>query len=312
MRAHPADVSDLGEISRSVLVLRAAGLKPRLGSRDLVRSLVRKQRKDGSFAARVNTTSFALLALRAAGRARGSRPVRRAADWLAGQANPDGGFNFGGAGGPSGVDDTGAAVQALAAGGRRRAAVTKRAAGWLAGKQNPDGGFPLQPGGASNAQSTAWAIQGLLAAGRDPAKVHRDGSRDPLAYLRSLTSASGEVRYSRTSKQTPVWVTGQAVMALARKPLPLAPVPRRARTAAAPAATPVPTATPASTATPKPRATPVPQRRRLRANARPAAAPPPAPVLALVAATSSPARAHAAGEVAGLVAALISPAAPRI
>jgi hypothetical protein len=239
--------------------------------------------------------------------------VRRAADWLASQANPDGGFNFGGAGGPSGVDDTGAAVQALAAAGRRRAPVTAGAARWLAGQQNPDGGFPLQPGGASNAQSTAWAIQGLLAAGRDPAKLHRDGSRDPLAYLRSLTSASGEVRYSRTSRQTPVWVTGQAVMALARKPLPLAPVRRRAaRTAAAPAATPVPTATPAPTATPRPRSTPVPERRRLRANAHPAVAPPPAPVLAIVAATSSPARAHAAGEMAGLVAALVSPAGPRI
>ena len=87
---------------------------------------------------------------------------------------------------------------------------------------------------SSNAQSTAWAIQGLLAAGRDPAKV-RARSRDPLAYLRSLTSASGEVRYSRTSRQTPVWVTAQAVMALARKPLPLKPVARARRAAAAPA-----------------------------------------------------------------------------
>jgi len=32
--------------------------------------------------------------------------------------------------------------------------------------QNRDGGFPSQPGEDSNAQSTAWAVQGLLAAGR--------------------------------------------------------------------------------------------------------------------------------------------------
>jgi hypothetical protein len=35
------------------------------------------------------------------------------------------------------------------------------------------------------------------------------------------------VRYSRTSAQTPVWVTAQALMALERKPLPIAPVKRR-------------------------------------------------------------------------------------
>jgi hypothetical protein len=132
------------------------------------------------------------------------------------------------------------------AAGRKRTKTVARAARFLVRRQNADGGFPLVPGGESNAQSTAWAVQGLLAAGRDPAKVRR--SRDPLAYLRSLTSASGEVRYSRTSRQTPVWVTAQAVMALARKPLPLKPV-ARAHRAAAPAA-PAPaaraTATPAS------------------------------------------------------------------
>ena len=34
--------------------------------------------------------------------------------------------------------------------------------------------------GPSNAQSTAWAVQGLIAAGRDPARVRRGGSRSPL------------------------------------------------------------------------------------------------------------------------------------
>jgi energy-coupling factor transport system substrate-specific component len=314
LRAHPADVSDLGEISRSVLVLRAAGLPPRLGSRDLERELVGKQRGNGSWAGRVNTTSFAVLALRAAGRSRSSRPVRRAAAWLSGQAGDDGGFNFSGGGGPSGVDDTGAALQALGAAGRRRAPVTVRAARWMVEQQNPDGGFPLLPGGASNAQSTAFAIQGLLAAGRDPAKVRRGGSRDPLAYLRSLTAASGEVRYSRTSRQTPVWVTGQAVMALARKVLPIRPVKRRTAKAAAPAPTPAPTATPAPAAAPAPAATPLPAatprpaKRRLHAGAArrvAAAPPPPAPVVALVAATATPSRAYAAGRTAGAIAAAL-------
>jgi energy-coupling factor transport system substrate-specific component len=226
IRAHAGELNDLGEVNRTILVLVAAGLEPRIGGRDLERELAGAQRPNGSFAGRVNTTAFAVLALRAAGRSRQSRPVRRAATWIAGQANTDGGFNFAGRGGPSGVDDTGAALQALGAAGRRASAVARRAVRFLERNQAADGGFALIPGGPSNAQSTAWAVQGLLAAGRDPATVRRNGSRDPMSYLRSLTAPSGEVRYSRTSRQTPVWVTAQAVMALSRKPLPLAAVPR--------------------------------------------------------------------------------------
>jgi energy-coupling factor transport system substrate-specific component len=75
-----------------------------------------------------------------------------------------------------------------------------------------------------------------VAAGRDPDAVRRAGSRSPLAFLRSLTTPDGSVRYSRTSAQTPVWVTGQALAALQRRALPLAPVPRRPRGRAASAA----------------------------------------------------------------------------
>ena len=83
----------------------------------------------------------------------------------------------------------------------------------------------------SNAQSTAWAVQGLIAAGRDPARLRRGGARSPLAYLRSLVGPDGAVRYSRTSTQTPVWVTAQVLTALAGKALPVAPAPRERRAA---------------------------------------------------------------------------------
>jgi hypothetical protein len=148
--------------------------------------------------------------------------MRKAASFIAGQANRDGGFNFDGRGGQSGVDDTGAAVQALVVAGRRRTTTVRRAVGFLFAQQNPDGGFPLVPGAGSNAQSTSWAIQGLIAAGRHPSRVRRRGSRTPVEYLRTLVTGSGAVRYSRTSAQTPVWVTAQALAALAGKPFPLA------------------------------------------------------------------------------------------
>ncbi len=228
IRANAAALKgDLGERTRTILALRAAGASARrVGGRDLVAELLRAQERNGSFAGRVNTTAFALLALRAAGRPASSAAVRDGAAFIAGQANADGGFNFAGRGGASGADDTGAALQALAAAGRRRSRVVRRAAGWLEAHQNSDGGFALQAG-SSNAQSTAWAIQGLIAAGRKPGRVRRGGSRSPLGYLRSLVTASGAIRYSRTSAQTPVWVTAQALTALAGKALPLRPAPRR-------------------------------------------------------------------------------------
>ncbi len=219
--------ADAGELERTILVLGAAGASPRsFAGRDLVAALLRHRRRDGSFDHQVNTTAFAVLALRAAGTRPSAGSVRGAADWLAAQQNRDGGFNFAGRGGPSGIDDTSAPVQGLVAAGRRRSRAVGRAVGFLAARQNGDGGFPLNPGGSSNAQSTAWAVQALVAGGRDPERVRR-GGRTPLGYLRSLGTPAGSVRYSRTSGQTPVWVTGQALTALARRPFPLARVPRR-------------------------------------------------------------------------------------
>ena len=294
---------DLGERSRTILALRAAGVSPtRAGGRDLLGELLRAQQGDGSFAGRVNTTAFAILALRAAGRAADSRAVRAGAGFIAGQANDDGGFNFAGKGGASGADDTGAALQALAAAGRRRSAVARRAADWLESRQNPDGGFALQSG-PSNAQSTAWAVQGLIAAGRKPARVRRGGSRSPIGYLRSLVTPSGAIRYSRTSAQTPVWVTAQALTALAGKPFPLRPAPRALPARAA--------ATPAPAATPQPSAPPPPAEPRTkpataaapaaRVSNRRAAAGPATPTVA-AAALLVPANAVRAGYVAGMLA----------
>jgi hypothetical protein len=78
--------------------------------------------------------------------------------------------------------------------------------------------------GDSNAQSTAYAVQGLLAAHSGGDAVTR-----ALRYLKRLQRRNGSIRYSTVSSQTPVWVTAQALMALRRKPLPLRPVRRKRR-----------------------------------------------------------------------------------
>ena len=233
VRASRGALADTGALERTMLVLRAAGLSPRrLGSRDLLRDLRRRRDRDGSFERAVNLTAFGVLALRAAGEQPRSRSVRGSAGWLVRRQNRDGGFGFAPVS-ASDVDSTGAVLQALAAAGRARTPGARRAVAYLRRAQAPSGGFGME-GGDANAQSTAWAVQGLVAAGRDPNDLRRRG-RGPLGYLRSLQAADGSIRYSRTSAQTPVWVTAQALVALRRRPFPLAPVARRRR-ASTPAA----------------------------------------------------------------------------
>ena len=111
-------VRAIGDIERTILALHAGRRSPRsVGGRDLVAELARKRRRNGSFAGLVNQTAFAILALRAGGRA--ALATARSAPPRAGspaQHNADGGFNFAGRGGRSGIDDTAAALQ----GARRR------------------------------------------------------------------------------------------------------------------------------------------------------------------------------------------------
>jgi prenyltransferase beta subunit len=201
----------IGDVERTVLVVRAAGQDPRrFGGRNLLNDILRHRRADGSFDGYVSYTSFAIFALRRSGTSPSSRTIKSAARWIERHQNADGGFNVGGRG-ASGIDDTATAVQALKVAGRSSA--VKRGATFLARQQNANGGFPLTRGAAPNAQSTAYAVQGLVATGGHETVVRRG-----QAYLRSLTEPNGLVRYSRTGRQTPVWVSAQALLALHRRP----------------------------------------------------------------------------------------------
>jgi energy-coupling factor transport system substrate-specific component len=222
LRKGAAGASDPGSLERTILAAAAGAASPaRFGGRDLVAALERDVAPSGAVSDQTNLTAFAVLALRAAG----VPPPRRTLAWLIRQQDQDGGFNFATAGGGSDVDDTGAALEALA-GAPGAARATSRAVRFVRASQARDGGFPSMPGAGSNAQSTAWAVQGLVAAGVDPSALHRGGAPSPLAYLNSLVAGDGHVRYSRASDQTPVWVTAEAMMALAGKPLPLRPLQR--------------------------------------------------------------------------------------
>jgi energy-coupling factor transport system substrate-specific component len=292
LRGEASSLQGAGDLERTILALHACGAPVRsLPGGDPVRRLMRFASSDGSFGHLSNLTAFAIFALRAAGYPAGDPVVRGAGRWLARQQDADGGYGFGARGGGSDVDDTAAVLQALADAGVRGGPAIARAAGFLVAAQNLDGGFPQQRGGASNAQSTAWAIQGLIAAGRNAAALSREGSRSPVAYLESLLAPDGSVRYSRTGSQTPVWVTAQALTALAGKPMPIAPVTRRA---------PAPSATAALVPASAPRA----QSPRRTAGARSARAAPsartaPRPADTATAATRLDGLAHAMGTLLG-------------
>jgi Squalene-hopene cyclase C-terminal domain/Prenyltransferase and squalene oxidase repeat len=223
LRAQSAQLQGVGDLERTILALHACGASVHsLGGADPVAELLRAHARDGSYNRQVNLTAFAVFALRAAGRPAKDPVVRAAGRWIARQQDRDGGFGFATRGPVSDVDDTAAALQALVDAGQRRAPVVARAVAFLVHAQSLDGGYPQQRGGDSNAQSTSWAIQGLVAAGLNPDDVRRQGSRSPIGYLQSLIAPDGSVRYSRISSQTPVWVTAQALTALARAPFPIA------------------------------------------------------------------------------------------
>jgi energy-coupling factor transport system substrate-specific component len=230
IRSNAGSLNDLGELERTILVLRASSLDPKdFMGRNLVAELKSKQRSNGSWASNNAWTAFGILALRGAGESTGSSSVKRARTWLARQQAKDGGFGVA-PGAASDTDNTGSVLQALGAGGLKSGKRIDRALAFLRGSQNRDGGFGQLRGYDSNTQSTAWAVQGVLGVGRSAGTLKRSG-KTALAYIRSLQASDGRIAYSRRSSQTPVWVTADALRALAGKPFPLRPVARKTKTA---------------------------------------------------------------------------------
>jgi energy-coupling factor transport system substrate-specific component len=210
---------DIGELERTILAVAGAGLKPsRFFGGDPLARLRARRRRDGSFEGQLNLTAFALFAHRAAHQrlSRLSSSIR----WLAAQQNRDGGW--GGSTNVSDVDSTGAALQALAIAGRSGSRAARRGVAFLRDAQRPGGGFGQRRSDSPNSQSTAFAVMGLIAAEVDPGSV-RSGGRSPLSYLGARQAGDGHYRYSAESDQTPVWVTGQVLIALSRETLPVSP-----------------------------------------------------------------------------------------
>ncbi|HSR95077.1 MAG TPA: prenyltransferase/squalene oxidase repeat-containing protein, partial [Solirubrobacterales bacterium] len=220
LRAHVDELGSPGDFARTILALEGAGVDPRsFGGENLISALAKQRRDDGSYEGWPGSTAFAVIALRAGG---ASGSLDGSISWLAKVQNGDGGWGDV-PGSPSTADGTGAAMQAMP-----ETSAAKHGLGYLRSAQRPSGGFPLGGSGAVNSQSTAWAVQGMLAVGTDPGSV-RDSGKSALDYLAARQDADGHYRYSSSSDQTPVWVTGQVLAAVAGESYPVAPVAREAQ-----------------------------------------------------------------------------------
>ncbi len=236
-------VQSPGDLARTILALEGAGIEPReFGGRNLVAALLAKRRPDGSYEDWPNSTAYAVVALRSAGIAN----VADSVEWLREAQNEDGGWGDV-PGAPSNADGTGAVLQVFSPSSK----AAQRGVGFLRQVQQPGGGYRLGGNGALNTQSTAWAVEGLLAAGADPAQFKR-GGKSAYEYLEDNQAGDGHYRYSSKSDQTPVWVTGQVLVAASKKYLPLEAAPRAPKPK-----TPKPTSTPAPTPEPVPLPEPV-------------------------------------------------------
>jgi energy-coupling factor transport system substrate-specific component len=225
LRSRVGELSSPGDFARTILALEGAGVNPRsFGGHDLVRALVKRQRSNGSYEGWPGSTAFAVMALRAAG----AEGIQQSIEWLAKVQNADGGWGDV-PGSPSTADGTGAVMQAIP-----HTSAANHALGFLRKHQRSNGGFGLGASGEDNSQSTAWAVQGMVAVGADPSSV-RTGGNSALDYLAARQADDGHYHYSSSSDQTPVWVTGQVLAAVARKAFPLEPVPQESTSTVPPA-----------------------------------------------------------------------------
>jgi Prenyltransferase and squalene oxidase repeat len=200
LRAHEGSLRTSNDVALVALAEQALGARP-----DALRARL-VVRPDGQIGETLNSTFWGVLAL--------GQSTPATTRFILTHQSKSGGWSWYLRGQPD-SNDTAAALEALRV-ARVRGKPLTRAVRFLRSFENRDGGFELTHGRGSDAQSTAWAIQGFVAAGVKP-------PRPAFAYLATLKRGDGSYRYSARYVTTPVWVTSQVLAALAKKPFPLAP-----------------------------------------------------------------------------------------
>jgi len=206
-------VDTVGLRAKVVLALVASGLDPaNFAGRDLVAELEGAYDEAiGSYGSNIFDQALAMLALFNAG-----RPVPEgAAQYLLANQTTDGAWAlFGGTTpGTGDTNTTALAIQALLVTGHRDEIGTAFA--YLQRVQNADGGFPYQNpspyGTDTDANSTAFVLQALLAAGESLADWAPAGT-DPLGALTALYDPESGAFFWQAAYPFPnVLATAQAI-----------------------------------------------------------------------------------------------------
>jgi prenyltransferase beta subunit len=221
----PTYNADGGEMGKLVLAAVASGEDPRnFGGYDLVFSLTQHISPTGEFGTQITfRNALGILALAAAE----ETVPPTTTQWLKDQQLPDGGWGWG-SGLPAETDASAMAIQALIAADEPLTATSiVSALNFLHTAQSDDAGFTYSPawGNDSNANSTAYALQALVAAGEDLSDWTRN-RRTPLGALRAFQKSDGPFVYQWGGFFGPVdnlIATYQAVPALLARPHPILP-----------------------------------------------------------------------------------------
>jgi energy-coupling factor transport system substrate-specific component len=220
LRSHRDEVKDAGDVARTILALAAAGVDPRsFGGEDLVDRLVAQRRSNGSYQGWPGTSAYAVLALRAAGANDAATPT---VEWLRKVQGREGGWGNE-PDSESTPEITGAVLQVLTPGSK----AADDALAYLRRSKRPNGGFAPGNNLSANAQATAWASEGLLASGKDPAGFGT--GKSSFAYMRSLQTDEGYFLQSPNLESSPVWVTSDVLVALSGNHLPVPTPPRESK-----------------------------------------------------------------------------------
>jgi energy-coupling factor transport system substrate-specific component len=217
LRNHMDEVSDAGDVARTILALTAAGVDTRsFAGEDLVDRLLSQRRGNGSYQGWPGTSAYAVLALRAAGANDAAAPT---VAWLRKVQGKEGGWGNEPQS-PATAEVTGAVLQVLTP----NSEAADSALDYLRRGKRPNGGFAPGKNLSANAQATAWASQGLLAAGKDPAGF--GPGKSSFTFMRELQASDGFFFQAPGMEVSPVWVTADVIVALSGHHLPVAAPPR--------------------------------------------------------------------------------------
>lgn len=213
LRRHMGEVNDAGDIARTILALEASGVDPHdFAGENLVARLLDQRRKSGSYQGWPGTSAYAVLALRAAGANDAAAPT---VEWLRKVQGKDGGWGNEPKE-PSTAEVTGAVLQVLSPGSD----ASDSALAYMRKAKRDNGGFAPANNLSANAQATAWASQGLLASGKDPASFGT--GKSSFTYMRELQVSAGYFLQAPNQEASPVWVTADVLVPLSGHFLPIA------------------------------------------------------------------------------------------